>query len=102
MKEILLSLEENNVRIAQNQRQYAKSQMKWLHFQSIMFSALATYFCLSPLLGGSWWYLVTGVIYLSVVVFTYRMLFPRQVSAVWSANRKIAEANLRMRKLIEE
>jgi hypothetical protein len=102
MKQLLIELEESNIRWAQIARQHAKTNIKWLWVQSIVFGAFGLWFLSIPFFGGSWWYLFSSAMYAGLIVFFWRYAYPRHVAAIWSANRVMAKGRIRLKRLIEE
>jgi hypothetical protein len=102
MKQILIDLEMFNLRFAQSQRQTAKTQLKWAFWECLIFGGVGLWFLISPLFGSSIWYMFTAAIYAVIVWFFIWKIRPRWISAIWRANRQIAEARIRLRKLDEE
>lgn len=103
MHKILVDLEEHNIRWAKMTRSHARSSIRWIHFQALIFGGLGLYFIVAGVLGwSSIWYLFTAVIYLIGVGFLYKWAYPRHIQAIWKSLRSEAEARVRLRKLHEE
>lgn len=99
MKQILIDLEQHNIRWARQMRAHNVSQIKWLWAQTILFGAVGSWFLLIPFFGGSWWYLATALIYGGMILFFWRWAYPRHVTGIWKAARQEAEARKRLKEL---
>lgn len=102
MKDFILQIEADNIRWAKMRLNHAVSSMRWLWMQSGLFFVMGLFFVILPLTGGSWFNIATTLIYWTATVFFIWRFMPIHRREARHALRALAEARIRMRKIMEE
>lgn len=102
MKQMMIQLAEMNLRWSQQKVARARSRRAGAFAQTIIFWSFSLFFLAWFLLGGSWFNIITVVIYIAMGAFFLWRALTVYTDGIWEALRLVAKSRAELRQEMEQ